>query len=89
MSYLFDIVRAIFFGPQAVPGHTETMKHETARKLAAELDSSVGHSVIVECTDDRIIFCSELTGVHSLSIVDSTRARVLAHWRGFLANQPS
>lgn len=67
------------------------MTPEQAKKLAAKLDATVPAHIIVDLNDEQteIVFCSELTGTHSLSIECSDRARVLAHWKGFLANQPA
>lgn len=66
------------------------MNVQAARRLAARLDAEVGHEIIVGVNEEAgtIFFCSERTGEHALSIADSDRARVLAHWEGFLKNQP-
>lgn len=68
------------------------MNVEQAKKLAKKLETGEGVTeyVIAMVNDEgtEIVFCSELTGTHSLSLADSDRARVLAHWKGFLANQP-
>ena len=65
----------------------------TATKLTAKLECGEGvpEHVIAMVNDEgtEIVFCSELTGTHTLSLADSDRARVLAHWKGFLANQPT
>jgi hypothetical protein len=64
------------------------MTQAQAKKLAAKLDLSVGENILVDVTDDAIVFTSWWTGQHTLDIATSTTARVKAHWAGFLANQP-
>jgi hypothetical protein len=66
------------------------MTKAQAEKLVKMLETSKGvpdHVVaFVDDEGENIVFASDLTGSHSLSLAVSDRARVLAHWAGFVAN---
>ena len=66
------------------------MDIKTAKKLCEKLETSKNvPDFVVAFVDEEagsIVFASDLTGSHTLSLADSDRARVLAHWDGFVSN---
>jgi len=60
---------------------------EEARKLSYTLRRNGNNLKLrAEVRDDRIVFSGGKQGEHSLAVTVSSKARVLAHWEGYIEN---